>query len=265
MRPARTAGVGSLPRTARGAAVDLEVRDGIAWMTLARPAARNRLDAEMHAALAAAAAGAEEAAAARVVVLAARGPAFSAGLPAGLGWPEPSWPDGVAAVAAITKPVIAALHGEVLGWGLALALACDLRIAARTARLGLPEVAAGHLPGGGATQRLPRLVGVARALELVLLGSRLTAAQAAAWGLVSTVVAPGQLAAAVARAAGALAARAPLALRLAKEGVTRALDLPLGEGMRLEHDLYVLLQTTADRREGIRAFRARRTPRFHGR
>jgi enoyl-CoA hydratase len=234
-------------------------------MTLARPAARNRCDAELLAALADACAEAENADAARVVVLAARGPAFSAGLPRAYRWPDPAWPDGVAALAALTKPVVAALQGEALGWGLALALACDLRVASAGAVLALPEMREGRFPGGGVTQRLPRVVGVARALDLVLLGTRLTAARAAEWGLVSAVVPPGRLAAAVAETARALAARGPLALRLAKEAVVRALDLPLADGIRLEEDLYVLLQTTEDRREGIRAFLERRTPRFSGR
>jgi enoyl-CoA hydratase/carnithine racemase len=234
-------------------------------MTLARPAARNRLDAELLGALAEACETVEHAEEVRAVVLAAAGPAFSAGLPRGCAWPDPAWPDGVGALARVTKPVVAAIQGDALGWGLSLALACDLRVAATGAVLGLPDVAEGRLPGGGATQRLPRIVGVARALELVLLGSRLPASVAAEWGLVSATVSPGQLAGAVADLAGALAARAPVALRLAKEAVVRALDLPLADGMRVEQDLYVLLQTTADRAEGVRAFLERRRPRFGGR
>jgi enoyl-CoA hydratase len=245
--------------------VEVGVRDAVAWITLARPTARNRLDAEMLGALVDACEAAEDARDAPVVVLAARGPAFSAGLPKGCAWPEPAWPDGVGAVAGLTKPVIAAIQGDALGWGLSLALACDLRIAASTAVLALPDLRAGHLPGGGVTARLARSVGVARALDLVLTGARLSAARAAAWGLVSTVVRPARLVATVAGAARALAARGPLALRLAKEAVVRSLDLPLVEGIRLEQDLYVLLQTTADRREGVRAFLERRRPRYRAR
>ena len=161
--------------------------------------------------------------------------------------------------------MLAAIGGHALGWGFALALACDVRIAATTAVFTLPDAAAGRLPGGGITQRLPRIVGPARALELLLLGTPLRARRAVAWGVVAAAVEPARLAAVVAVAARALAARAPLALRLGKEAVVRALDLPLEEGIRLEQDLYVLLQTTADRREGIAAFRARRQPRFRGR
>jgi len=241
------------------------MRDGVAWLTLARPTTRNRLDAEMLGALVEACAVAEDAAEARVVVLAARGPAFSVGLPAARAWPEAGWPDGIGALAALGKPVVVALAGEARGWGVALALAGDLRLAARGAVLALPEARGGRLPGGGITQRLARMVGPARALELLLVRQRLTATQASDWGLVSAVVPGARLAAVVAETARTLSARGPIALRFAKEAVNRALDLPLDEGMRLEHDLYVLLQTTEDRREGVRAFLERRKPQFHGR
>jgi enoyl-CoA hydratase/carnithine racemase len=241
------------------------VRDGVASITLGRPAFRNRLDAEMMAGLEQACAAAADAEDARVVVLAAQGPAFCAGLPRGCSWPDPTWPDGVGAVARLTKPVVAALQGDALGWGLALALACDLRLMASTAVLALPDVEHGRLPGGGAIARLARMVGVARTLDLVLLGTRLTAARAVEWGLCSAAVEPARLADAVRELARTLAARGPLALGLAKEAVVHGFDLPLADGIRLEQDLYVLLQTTTDRQEGIRAFLERRAPRFGGR
>jgi len=245
-------------------AVELGVRGGVAWLTLARPAGGNRLDAEMLGDLAAAAVAADEDESVRVIVLAAAGRAFSLGLPAGRRWPEPGWPDGVGALAAAGKPVIAAVGGEARGLGAALALACDLRLMTPAARLVVPS-AAEAFPSGGLLARLARCIGAARAAELALLGGRLSARQALAWGLASAVVPAGRLRAAVASAARGLAARAPLALRCAKEAVGRALDLPLDDGIRLEHDLYVLLQTTADRREGVRAFLAGRRPRFEAR
>ncbi len=253
------------PRPASGPAVELAVRDGVAWMTLGRPASGNRLDAELLGALVEGSAAAEDDDGVRVVVLAAQGPAFSLGLPRACRWPERSWPDGVGALGGLTKPVIAAIQGAAVGWGLALALACDLRIASTAAVLALPALGERRFPGGGVTQRLPRMIGTARAMELVLLGTRLPAATAAAWGLVSAAVAPARLASTVEETARALVAKGPLALRLGKEAVVRALDLPLADGIRLEHDLYVLLQTTADRRAGIEAFLARRKPRFGGR
>ena len=256
---------GRHPRPESRPPVEIAIRDGVAWITLARPRTRNRLDAELQGALAEACATADDAHDVRVVVLGARGPAFSAGLPPRCRWPEPAWPDAVAAVAKVEKPVIAAVQGDAIGWGVSLALACDLRLASTAASFTLPELRDGRFPGGGVTQRLPRIVGVARAAELVLLGSRLPATTAAAWGLVGAAVPPARLAGAVEDAARALAARGPLALRLAKEAVHRALDLPLADGVSLEHDLYVLSQTTEDRREGIRAFLERRSPRFTGR
>lgn len=175
-------------------------------------------------------------------------------------------PDGAAAaVAGLALPVVACLDGTVSGEGLALALACDLRLATPATRLLLDDAAQGRVPGGGVTQRLPRLVGPARALELILLGRPLPARTALAWGLVHRVVPRPRLRAAATALARDLAARAPLAMRYGKEAVLRALDLPLADGIALEHDLYVLLQTTADRREGVRAFLEKRRPRFRGR
>jgi len=249
----------------RGAAVVIEVSSGVAWLTLARPATRNRLDEELMCALTEACDAIEHDDAVRAVVLAGAGRHFCAGLPRAMAWPPSSWPDAIAAVAGVGKPVVACLDGTVGGWGVALALACDIRLAATTALLRLDEVPRGHLPGGGVTQRLPRVVGPSRALAMLLLGEPVAARTAAAWGLVSQVVAPSRLRATAAATARDLGARGPLAQRLAKEAVVRALDLPLDEGMRLEHDLYVLLQTTADRREGVRSFLERRTPRYEGR
>jgi enoyl-CoA hydratase/carnithine racemase len=234
--------------------VELDVRDGVAWITLARPATGNRLDTEMLAALVEACACAEDASDVRVVVVGARGRAFCTGLSADCPWPPAAWPDGVGAVGALGKPVVAAIQGEARGWGFALALACDLRVASRAATLVLPEAPAGRLPGGGAMARLARMAGVARALVLALLGTPLPAARALDWGLVNAVVSPGRLAGAVARLATGLAARAPLALRLAKEAVVKALDLPLAEGMRF---------SSVDGRDSKRARRG--TPRWRTR
>src|SRR5262249_37240885 len=201
----------------------------------------------------------------RVVVLMAAGSDFCAGLPRDVSWPPATWPDGVAALAAVTKPVIAGLTGRGNGWGLALALPCDVRLRAATTVPQAAGVPRGRLPGGGLTQRLTRIVGPSRALAMLLLAEPVDARAAERWGLVSRVVAPGRLRGTVAALCQTIAERAPLAQRLAKEAVVRALDLSLDDGMRLEHDLYVLLQTTADRREGVRSFLERRAPRYEGR
>jgi enoyl-CoA hydratase/carnithine racemase len=255
----------SVARAPRPRAVEVATREGVGWITLARPETGNACDAELMGALAAACDAVADDDGVRVVVLEARGPRFSVGLPRGHRWPDATWPDGAAALGGLAKPALAALHGETRGWGLAIALACDLRIASTAATLVVSALAPGAFPGGGVTQRLARTVGVARALELVLLGTPLAAAQAAEWGLVNAVVTPARLHATVDAVARRLAARGPLALRLAKEAVVRALDLPLADGIRLEEDLYVLSQTTEDRREGVRAFLDKRPPRFTGR
>ena len=245
--------------------VEVATTGRVAILTLARPATGNRLDEPMMHGLAEAAdalAGRDDLCA---VVLRATGRVFSLGLPDGIRWPPRPWPDGVAAIAALPMPVVAAVRGEARGWGMALALACDLRIVAGGAVFSLPQAAAGTMPGGGVTPRLARLVGPTRAAEMLLLGRRLTGRDAAAWGLARGAVAPGRIEAAARRVAGELARRGPVALRYAKEAVLRALDLPLADGIRLEHDLYVLLQTTTDRREGVRAFLEHRPPRFEAR
>jgi len=236
----------------------------VAWVELGRAANGTALDDEVMAGLVEACVAVMDDDDARVMVLGSPGHDFCVGLPRGLVRPPEAWPDGVRAVAGVTKPVVAMLSGAVRGWGLALALACDLRIASTSAVLEAPEVRRGALPGAGVTQRLTRIVGPSRALAMVLLGEPLAARDALAWGLVSQVVAGARLRMAAAVARG-LASHGPVALRFAKEAVGRALDLPLDDGIRLEQDLYVLLQTTADRREGIASFLERRPPRYEGR
>jgi len=163
------------------------------------------------------------------------------------------------------QPLIAAINGWALGGGLELALACDIRVAAADARLGLTETTLGIIPGGGGTQRLPRLVGRSKALELILTGARIDAAEALRIGLVERLAPAGQALATATELARALAARAPLALRYAKEAVLKGLELPLADGLRLENDLATLLRTTEDRLEGARAFLEKRPPRWTGR
>lgn len=170
----------------------------------------------------------------------------------------------VEALAALTKPTVAMLSGDAIGVGLEIALACDLRIAVETARFGLPQIADGLIPCCGGTQRLPRMVGQAKALELVLTGTLIDAHEAQRIGLVSEVVSPAVFATRVDEVLKGLLGKGPIALRLGKEAVLKALDLTLDQGMRLEEDLYALLQTTQDRTEGVRAFLEKRLPHFTG-
>ena len=172
---------------------------------------------------------------------------------------------GFDALADAPQPTVAAVRGEARSAGLELALACDIRVAAADASFAMPETGMGLVPRGGATQRLPRAVGRARALRMLLTGEAMDADEALRCGLVSGLAADGETEAAAAAVARTIAARGPLATRFAKEAVRRGADLPLDEALRLELELTVLLQTTADRAEGVAAFAERREPRFAGR
>jgi len=169
-----------------------------------------------------------------------------------------------AAVAGIEKPVIAAINGEALGEGLELALSCDIRLSSDKARFGLPQVSSGVIPMDGGTQRLPRLIGKGKALELILTGETIDAEEAFKIGLVSKVIPAEKLAAEADALAEKMAGQAPISLRFVKEAVNKGMDLTLDQGLRLEGDLYFLLHTTADRTEGIKAFLEKRKPEFKG-
>ncbi len=171
---------------------------------------------------------------------------------------------GFDALAAIPQPTIAAVRGPAHSAGLELALACDMRVAAASVTFAAPETGVGLMPLGGATQRLPRAVGRSQALRLLLAGSEIDAAEAKRIGLLVDVVPEGEEADAAVQLARTIASRAPIATRLAKEAVWRGLEQPLQQGLRTELDLTVILQTTADRSEGVRAFVEGRPPRFIG-
>jgi enoyl-CoA hydratase/carnithine racemase len=165
---------------------------------------------------------------------------------------------------ALPQPVIAAVNGVALGGGLELALACDLRIAAEAAELGLPEVGLGIIPGAGGTQRLPRAIGAARAKELILTARRVSAAEAQAIGLVGRVVPAAGLAEAALELAARVARNAPISLRQAKRAIDRGLALALPEALDLESAMYQACIPTADRREALLAFAEKRPPVFRG-
>jgi enoyl-CoA hydratase len=163
------------------------------------------------------------------------------------------------------KPVVAAINGFALGGGCELAMSCTLRLAADTAKIGQPEIQLGLLPGYGGTQRLPRLVGKGKALELLLLGTPVTASEAERIGLVNRVVPADDLLREARRLAAALAAQAPLAVRAIIEAVNRGANMSFAEGCALESALFGLTAATEDMREGTRAFLDKRKPRFEGR
>lgn len=168
------------------------------------------------------------------------------------------------AVAGIDRPVIAAVNGDAFGRGMELALACDIRLAADTARFALPQVADGRIPADGGTQRLPRIVGRGKALEMLLVAEEITVAEAVEIGLVSSVFPADTLPVELDTLAETVAAKGPIALRYIKEAVNKGMDMTLAQGLCLEADLYFLLHTTTDRTEGINAFKEKRTPDFKG-
>lgn len=166
---------------------------------------------------------------------------------------------------AVWKPVIAAVNGYCLAGGLELALACDVRIASETAVFGLPEVTRGIIPGAGGTQRLPRLVPLGAALELILTGDRITAAEAHRLGLVNRVVSSVRLLPEALSMAERIARNGPLAVQAAKQAVYRGRHLPLDEALRLEQLIAEPVRQSEDAREGPRAFLEKRPPDFKGR
>ena len=172
--------------------------------------------------------------------------------------------ENVAAPERCSKPVIARLSGYALGVGLEIALACDFRIAAETTQIGLPEMRLGMIPGSGGTQRVARMAGLGRAMDMILRARRISAAEALSWGLLTEVVPLNELDARVNALVDELLALSPLALRSAKQALHAALEVPLSAGLALEGSMYGFLRTTEDFREGVRAFKEKRRPHFQG-
>jgi enoyl-CoA hydratase/carnithine racemase len=202
-----------------------------------------------------------------VAVLAGEGDHFCAGadLKARQGAHHRTPEGGITRNFSTNKPILAALQGAVFGGGLELALCADVRIADETARLGQLEVRWGLMPGAGATQRLPQLVGLGVALEMVMSGDPMDAARAERVGLVNRVVPAGQARAAALELAQTIATRAPLGVRRAKEATLRGLNMSLEDGIRMETLVANLLAGTEDLQEGRRAFLEKRAPLFQGR
>ena len=255
-------------------AIRVDTADGVMTITLNRPDVHNAMNNAMRRELTAVFAGLRTDDAVRVVLVTGAGErAFSAGADI-REFVAPQVPvrfrdarrrvDFRAAMDRCGQPIIAAIRGFALGGGLELALACDIRIAGEDSQLGLTEVNLAIIPGGGGTQRLPRLVGRGKALEMILTGARIDAREALRIGLVERVVPAAEVQSSAQALAKTLAERAPIAMRYAKEAVVKGLGLPLEDGLRLENDLATLLRTTEDRIEGAKAFLEKRKPRFTG-
>ena len=252
-----------------------ESRDGIARLTINRPEKLNALDRlTMQEIDRAVAAAGEDAGTGVLIVTGMGGKAFVAG--ADIGELASQSPVEGAAFARrgqdvlnrlerLGKPSIAAINGYALGGGLELAMACTLRLAADTAKLGQPEVTLGIIPGYGGTQRLSRIVGPGRALEILLTGEPIDAREAHRIGLVNRVVPAAELAASAEALARTLLARGPVALRFVLQAVHEGLQMGLAEGLSTEATLFGLSCATEDMREGTRAFLEKRKPSFKAR
>jgi enoyl-CoA hydratase len=169
------------------------------------------------------------------------------------------------AMASFPKPVIAMINGFCLGGGCELAMSCDIRVASEKARFGQPEIKLGLIPGGGGTQRLPRLVGLGNALRLILSGDMIGAAEAKEIGLVEMVFSADELRAKTLELAERIAAMSPLTLKVAKEAVRMSQRLPIEEGILYERDLFCLCFSTEDKAEGVQAFLEKRPAEWKGR
>jgi enoyl-CoA hydratase/carnithine racemase len=247
--------------------------DGIAYITLNRPAKLNALGPNSFSLLDRYITRFAASPGARVAILHGNGTSFGAGadIEHYVGLSVLGYADFMRSGDAVQqklidcpKPVIAAVHGYALGGGLELALCCDLIVAEPDAQLGLPEARLGLLPGGGGTQRLPRLIGTMRAAELIMTGWRISGAQAVEWGL---ALGTGEAADAMAAArvlAGRIRACGPVAVGMAKRLLRGAEDAPLTAGLQLEQAVGAVLYGTDDAREGIAAFVEKRKPQFNG-
>ncbi|MGI9189221.1 MAG: enoyl-CoA hydratase/isomerase family protein [Longimicrobiaceae bacterium] len=251
----------------------VESENGVAIVTIDRPEKRNALNAAVRRELLEALDALREDGDARVLVITGAGEkAFVAGADIGeFAERTPLEQRGAMSgrrvfdeVAAYPKPVIAMVNGYALGGGCELALACDLRIAADTAQLGQPEINLGIIPGGGGTQRLPRVVGTGQAMRLVLTGELIDATEALRIGLVDLVFPAGELRERTLEIATRVAEKSPVALRLAKAAVRAAAEMPLTAGLAHEKELFVTCFGSDDKAEGIAAFLKKRSPDFRG-
>lgn len=252
----------------------VETNGGVRVLTINRPAKRNALNARVREELSAAVEEADADPDVRVLVLTGAGDqAFVAGADV-TEFADRTPIEQRRAMASPTVfdtvwqaslPTIAMINGWCLGGGCELALACDVRVGADTATLGQPEVRLGIIPGGGATQRLPRLVGYGKALQLVLSGETIDGVSAYEIGLLDEVVPAAELRARTLEIAGAMADKSPVALALAKRALRAALELPLSAGLEQERDLFALAFASEDKAEGVQAFLEKRKPEWRGR
>jgi len=253
--------------------IHFNIEDGVAWLQFNRPDKLNALNPDVFKELESALVGCEEDRIIRVVVLMGDEKAFIAGTDI-----DHMAEGGITLAYDLTdlvlrvherlsdlpKPTIAAISGYALGGGLELALCCDFRISADNGIFGFPEITLGIIPGGGGTQRLPRLVGIGPATELIFLGEKITADGAKQIGLINKIVPLDSLKGEVQAYASKLMKMPELALRAAKSAMRRGLGIPLKEGLQMEQNLFCMLFGTEDQKEGMSAFLQKRKPLYKG-
>jgi len=254
-------------------AVLTDRQNAVGIITINRPDKRNALDGATHLALLRAMEELRADAAVRVVVLTGAGKAFVSGVdinefvgktPVDMLRRMLEHPTAIEAADAYPKPIIAMINGWCLGSGNELAMACDIRIASEDAKFGQPEVNLGMIPGAGATQRLPRLVGLGRALTMMYTGQLLDSSEALRIGLVDYVVPAKQLKARTMTLAQMIATKSPVALAMIKEAARASVRAPLDDGIRHERSLASVIFASRDLQEGLRAFLEKRQPKFTG-
>ncbi|MCM3666433.1 enoyl-CoA hydratase-related protein [Mesobacillus subterraneus] len=251
--------------------IETSVTGEIGMVELNRPKVLNALNRQMVSEVLSAMEAYDQDPAVKVIVLTGKGRAFAAGadidemmdadaismetLNQFTDWDRLAW---------IKKPVIGAVHGFALGGAFELALCCDMLFAAETAEFGFPEVSLGVMPGAGGTQRLTKLVGKTKAMEWILSGKRISAKEALHYGIINSTFAEEILMEETLKFASTIAKQAPVAVRLIKESILKAVDYPLYEGMQYERKNFYMLFATEDQKEGMRAFKEKRKPEFKG-
>jgi len=247
-----------------------EKEDNIAIITFNRPEARNAINNQVRAEFTAAIAEVEADDDIRVLILTGSGKAFASGVDIKeLSKTTPYQAHNLfrlgERVEKLPKPVIAAVNGFCLGGGNEIALSCDIIIASERAKFGQPELNIGIIPGGGATQRLPRMIGVCRAKELIFTSDIITAEEAFNLGMINRVVPEDQLMPTAKEIAKKIATRSPAALKLAKQAINYGMQTNLESGLKYEYELYSLSLSLEDKVEGVNAFLEKRPPKFVGR
>jgi enoyl-CoA hydratase len=251
--------------------IETSVTGEIGMVELNRPKVLNALNRQMVSEVLSAMEAYDQDPAVKVIVLTGKGRAFAAGadidemmdadaismetLNQFTDWDRLAW---------LKKPVIGAVHGFALGGAFELALCCDMLFAAETAEFGFPEVSLGVMPGAGGTQRLTKLVGKTKAMEWILSGKRISAKEALHYGIINSTFAEEVLMEETLKFASTIAKQAPVAVRLIKESILKAVDYPLYEGMQYERKNFYMLFATEDQKEGMRAFKEKRKPEFKG-